>query len=522
MKDNVLLRWSDNIEIDNIGLRGVTSASKSLTKPPYFNKPCKLSNDFAPVGLRLPVAIHKRDNINNLGNVGARISNVHFVNFDHDDDCQPSIPFAFYSGDDHGKNHFSYLTMIQNITVDGTGLIDAESGEEDGINNVIIHDIDGSSSPPEIASSGPGMFVRDVLWLRAFVRDTCKPFPRGISYCPNSCYRTMTVFVDQTDSEGIDIRVTRVTDYVEALVPYNQYDFDDNIHRKHCNNNLRGYSFSLPAGEYIVEFLQDLQISWPKFALPQLDGSPDCNGYMSEENITLIELDGKLSLCDNLIVNGDMEQGTYSWYHRNSHSNTKYGELLAVEGQGIDGSAALRYYNRSSYYAGIGQHLDMRCIHSNSNGFYEIEMYFRLENGTTAFICDRWSSSWSVRCPFITFQEQKLVNETLRTAHTHHRASVVVPNNRGDLNLVHGVFRVDEQIHSLQRIFMYLEYTHTDYDMIIDNTSVTKLAGICGTDLMRNGNFDDFGKYLVFFFLKPYFNMAPPFLTFIMMSTHIL
>ena len=37
---------------------------------------------------------------------------------------------------------------------------------------------------------------------------------------------------------------------------------------------------------------------------------------------------------------------------------------------------------------------------------------------------------------------------------------------------------------------MYLECEHRKFDMIFDNVSVTKLSGICGGDLVRNGNFD--------------------------------
>ena len=494
MLDNFLARWSDNIEVDDVVVVGVTKSTKTLTKPPYFNKPCKSHNFHPPVGLKLPVAIHRRDSSQNLNNVGARISNTHFFNFDHDDECEASIPINFNSEDDHGRNHFDYLTTFLNVTVNGTNLIDAESSNEDGINDIIIHDIDGSSSPTG-NSSEPGMFVRDVLWLSAFSEGVCTQHPRRINYCTNSCYRTVTFFVDQTSSETIDVRVTRTSDEVEVLVPYNEYSHEDDVHRKHYWENLRGFSLSLPEGEYTIEFLEDLQIVWPKFALQRWDGRPDCDGHVSVENVIVIEPQDASSSCDNMIINGDMEQGIYYWQHRNGGSNKQYGELLAAPGEGIDGSTAVRYYNRSQGYSGIGQHLDTRCIHRSLNQFYEIEMYFRLENGTVPFVCDPFSSDWMVRCPFVTFQQQKVVNETLKSAYIHHRANVIVPNNRGNLNLIHGVFKVDQEMQSLERIWMYLEYAHSDFDFIIDNTSVKKIAGICGSDLVRNGNFEEFGKF---------------------------
>ena len=48
---------------------------------------------------------------------------------------------------------------------------------------------------------------------------------------------------------------------------------------------------------------------------------------------------------------------------------------------------------------GIVQNLDMRCIHQNVNEFYEIELYFRLESGTTCtpFIYNPFKVSWKDR-----------------------------------------------------------------------------------------------------------------------------
>ena len=42
---------------------------------------------------------------------------------------------------------------------------------------------------------------------------------------------------------------------------------------------------------------------------------------------------------------------------------------------------------------------------------------------------------------------------------------------------------------------MYVEGAHKDYDMIINKVSVRKLPGICGDDLIRNGNFEQNGKF---------------------------
>ncbi len=127
------------------------------------------------------------------------------------------------------------------------------------------------------------------------------------------------------------------------------YKYDDQPHRRLYYERLRRFSISLPEGEYHADFISDLQETWPKFALPVWEGIPSCDGHLLPSNLTLVEPPAN---CDSLTLNEDMELGTYGWYHRSDSSNTKNGELVVAEGEGIDGSVALRYYNRTSNYHG--------------------------------------------------------------------------------------------------------------------------------------------------------------------------
>ncbi len=128
------------------------------------------------------------------------------------------------------------------------------------------------------------------------------------------------------------------------------YRYDDQPHRRLYYEHKRRFSISLPEGEYLAEFLSaDLQETWPKFALSTWEGIPSCDGHLSPPNLTLVE---PPAICNSLTLNEDMELGTYGWYHRSSSSDTKNGELVVAEGEGIDGSVALRYYNRTSNYHG--------------------------------------------------------------------------------------------------------------------------------------------------------------------------
>ncbi len=149
-------------------------------------------------------------------------------------------------------------------------------------------------------------------------------------------------------SKDFDLRITRETDGEEALVAFT-YEYDDEPHERLYYENPRRFSISLPEGSYHAEFLSDLQQTWPRFVLSSWEGIPSCEGYASASNVSLVE---PPAICDSLIVNGDMELGTYGWYHRSDSDETKYGALVVTEEEGVDGSAAIGYFNRSSMHHG--------------------------------------------------------------------------------------------------------------------------------------------------------------------------
>ena len=482
---NIDVRWTDNLKIQDTIVRGYTPETKALVKPPYFNKPCISTYYDSPTGLRMPTEIHNWDRENKIG---ATLTNVLFTNFDHSDECETSIPFRFNAGDNR-HNHFDYVTMLSNVVIDGTQMMDSLSSDQDGVKDVVLHDIDGSSDP--LGQASRGMFVRNVKGLTAFAENSCIMYPQGISYCADSCYRTVSFMVDQSISEEFDLQITRQTDGETAILP-STYKYDDDIHTKHYSESYRFFSVSLPMGLYQVEFLNDLQPTWPAFVLPRWEGIPTCDGYVSAANITIIE--PTLS-CDEIIVNGDMEQGLRQWFHRNDRSGTSRGGLEAVEGAGVNNSTALKHFNRYYSWSGIGQNLDTRCLHQNLNKFYEIELYFRLEEEGTAFKCNPFSSSSSVRCPEVKFRHDKFVGEELKTEYTSDRAKAVISNDQGAFNMIHGAFKVDESIHALDRLFMYISSVDDKFDIFIDNVSVRNLPVVCGEDLVRNGNFNEGGKF---------------------------
>ena len=189
------VKWTDNIRIEDTIIKGYTSETKALVKPPYFRMPC-VSSSYSkpPTGLRLPTEIHSW---NRKDDIGAYLTNVRFMDFDHSDECASIMPLRFYAGDNR-HNHFSYASMFRNVTMDGGKIMDALSSDQQGVKDIILHDVDGSSDP--LGQATHGMLVSNVKSLTTFANNSCVRCPEGASYCADSCYRTVSFFVDQTNS----------------------------------------------------------------------------------------------------------------------------------------------------------------------------------------------------------------------------------------------------------------------------------------------------------------------------------
>ena len=394
------IHWSHKVQIKNTIIRGHTEKMKALTKPPIFLKTCDWE-DAPAIGLLIPTAIWKLDQ---RENIGAILTNVHFTDFDHTDECETSFPISLTT-DDPSRKHFDYLTMFRNVTINGTKIIKAPPSNGDDVKDIVIHDVDGSADPLGLSSES-GMFVSDVKWLKDFAGGSCTSYPSDISYCTNSCYRTILFEIDQTISEQFELVVTRKVDGRRSVVPSIYYRYEDDDDLKHYFEHTRYFSVSLPEGSYDLEFMEDLKPVWPGFVFMWPERAPECEGYVSITNVTVYEPPAK---CEDWIMNGDMELGLSNWAYGNG------AKLTAVDGAGINNSTALRVSNRENRYSFVGQNLDTRCLHQSLGEYYEIQLYFRLENNTLPFICDPFTDAYETRCPYITFRKQKFINEELKS-----------------------------------------------------------------------------------------------------------
>ncbi len=502
---NIHFYLSDNVNVTDADIRGISPSTKYLVHPPYFNKPCTSSGFYSPIGYLSSTYLNRFQDPHR----GAKLENVSFSLFDQSDRCSPSIPIAFRS--DKRDGHWDYMSSFTNVTVNGTKFIDAKEADENGITDIIISDPDGRSNPAflgkendfmktrELDSSlfDAGSFVSNKPYLTNLARGKCELYHDGISYCEGACYRTVRLMVGQTGTAGYDLKVTREDDGAVTYIPsiyeydgYSNHNYNMSLHEGYP----RRYSASLPFGKYQLEFFENDKPVWPQYVFERWEGVPDCEGYASLSNVTIVERELVNRECDDLIVNGNMDDGVDGWLHRDANSGPKgEGYLLALPEAGIGGSTAIGYFDRGHQYHGIGQNLDTRCLHQNINTNYEVKAGFRLERNGVPFICDRFTGNYPNRCPKATIKyaqyedpekKQEMYWNTFQNV-----AMVLMPNSLSDFNLMHGVMKVGEIYESLHRIFIYFEQVDKRYDIILDDVSITKMEPICSGEFLRNGDF---------------------------------
>jgi len=487
---NVEFRWSDEMTMTETDIRGISSTTKNLAHPSYFEKPCKGNYKYSPVGYRMQAALYRNNNVPRLTR-GARLSDVHFSLFDQPDDdaCSDSVPISFNSVEKR-DGHWDYLTSFANVTVDGIKMMDAKVADESGIPDIVITDPDGSSDPSGL-NTGPGSFVSNKLYLKKFAGGDCSVYHDGIAYCQNTCYRTLQLKVGSTGD--FDLRVTKEDDGAEVFIP-DIYPYDnDGTNRSSYHGFDRIYSVSLPAGAFKLEFLDEDGIpAWPRYVYEVWEGTPDCEGYGSTQNLTIAEPELE---CDDMIMNGNMEKGTHGWLHNNNGEDPANGYLEALPGIGIDGSMALGYYNRNTRNMGVSQDLDTRCFHENLKAYYEVKAWFRLEREGEVVICNPFDGSYPSRCPQMTLKNVRYLDPTtkddLQWDHDQAIAKVATPNTSSEFNLLHGVIEIGEKFNVIQRAFLYIEHFEADLDIIVDDFSITKMDTGCSTprNLLYNTDF---------------------------------
>jgi len=484
-------RYSENLTISNVEIRGFSNSSRTLTLPPYFWQLCPSSS--AVVGYRLNTFINDGSETK-----GVTAKNLIFADFDATLDCPGSVSIELNSLD-VTDGHFDYLSSFQNISIKDSRnfYINACRAQSVGINDIVLTDIDGSLFNHTNASS-PYSVVSNVNSLTTFAANSCTLHPEMcLADCASTCLRTVEYSVEQFGTSKWALQIIKdngdgVFDSSDSqIVVGSKYRYDGNdtstVDNMQLESNLRKFSVSLPIGSFQAQFLDDTgAVSWPRFVQERWKSSPDCSNYVNPSNVALFE--PTVGDCSNLIVNGNFENGSaYPWHRRN-------GVIRLLPGAGLNGSTAL-ISKRSWIYDGVGMNLDTRCLHVYGGRFYEIKAWIRLSLNGTYVACDPNSNIEMSQCPSTTMGVTRIDNPTtkqsLSTVWQNNKARTLLPYRSDQFNLIHGVFKVDSILASAQRVYFYFEIFNRTFDLILDDVSITPfdVDSRCNGDLIRNGNF---------------------------------
>lgn len=269
-------------------------------------------------------------------------------------ECKSMNPIKFANIKYDG--HFDYLTSFEGVSIsDSRGVVidGCTASEEMGVNDIVINDIDGSLNPAG-ASGVPSALVSNYPHMTGAFGDKCTGIGKCMAYCPGVCLSTFSLKVEQFGTENWKLRVTVGNDFFDipgTIEDRNDYRFFSDAYR------TRVFSVSLPAGAFTAEFIdEEGNQVWPTFVEEVWENPPDCSGYATVGDMTLLKPEVDAIQCEQLIRNGGQDatlSSTEPWLHTHP-------ELLVGTGLGIDGSDAIITSDRRYHWTGPGQNIDTR------------------------------------------------------------------------------------------------------------------------------------------------------------------
>ena len=148
------------------------------------------------------------------------------------------------------------MSAFENVQFNGSPFIDAGPAAFEGIRDIMILDINGSSDPSGQASQSSS-FVSDNIFMTKFAPLACTSYAGSISYCPNYCARTVTFIVDQSQTSGWNLEIAHAQNGLENFISAN-YLYDDDMDSLQNVSNGRKFSVSMPSGSYQAQFFDAL------------------------------------------------------------------------------------------------------------------------------------------------------------------------------------------------------------------------------------------------------------------------
>lgn len=364
-----------------------------------------------------------------------------------------------------------------------------------GVEDIYLIDLHASSSSTRKIGGSSSVISHGSPILNFVPPELCTPYPdQCLSYCTNTCLRTVTYAVDPAETARFKLRVCKTDDpgrCAETEEAYWYRDQGDEFETLMYNTRAerqRYFTTTLPKGSYRAEFLDTGgNVVWPSHVIETYEEAL-CSDALEEGSITVVVPEVRDGECDDLIRNGNAEASTLNhtyWLHRR-------GGIVLSPGQGIGGSNAFATIeDDSTRFDSVAQYLDTRCLTLNVGKQYEINAWVKLTNGSGEVkICDPEEDD----CPQVGLYGQADDG----TFWDDQPFATVVPFVRnGDFQLVQGLLDVTEEIASSSSVLFYLRRNTRRLTMYVDNVSMRnpEATGGMPENPVGSGGSDGFGGY---------------------------
>lgn len=474
-------RAAENIRLHGASLIGVTEQFKYVT-----NTQPEATGHSSVVGIELHGFTLNGDND------GASITDIAFSGF-AETQANHSALFEIDADTTHGN--FDFWTTLKGVTVSDDvtpAQFDFRSAMANGIDNVYLTDIGSGMRPAGVAATNVSTVISNTPAMSHFLDlNKCRAFPeRAYMYCSNTCLRTVLLSVPPSMTDDFVLRINK-----EGF-PGNFIEVDGKFDNETLNRDGSGgpdevanswlrkrryFAASLPDADYVFRLYRGGKMDWPTSVEVTFE-KPQCDTSLTNKRVSIGEPSPSASTCSELIKNGDMEMSTTDypyWLHHESG-------LSLAPGKGISGSTALSEIDPQAPVNGlVGQFLDTRCLQKGKQ--YEVRAWVKVMRNGAPYDCDPANNCPTAGLKLWTAQDadgSSFSESNIGVVYFFER-----PYDRSGWNLLRGTFTVDKRIESASSVLLFVERGRRGITMLIDNVSVSPVAGTCN-ELVFNGDFD--------------------------------
>eukprot|EP00977_Amphora_coffeiformis_P021131 scaffold8852_cov159-Amphora_coffeaeformis.AAC.1 len=464
---------SQNIIVDGAKMIGRTGRFKEIVEA----QDGALAHDEDLVGIQLHVRTA------DLLEMGSTIKNVEFQSFHQDYATRTKLFDVDSEGTRTWDGIFSFWSLMENIVVDDlsvTNPFDLRRTSASNHAGVYLVDYDSSLKPLGTSARTSSTIIADVDDVKAFcdLNGLChRNSAQGYWYCRNTCLRTVIFAVDPTNAEGVVLEIVDTTDSSSRSFSYTgafATEFLDNGSRDDVANadwnKYVSFAAALPAaGSYRARFKRGTETVWPTF-VETVWGPALCEEGVAPDSVRLVQPDVPTSTCDELIRNGNMEDGTISpWLHA-------IGGGLSIEArEGRGKSMALADLDQSFAGSGMGQYVDTRCLTVGS--VYLVRVWVRMEHSSGLDVLCRVADC-GPKLKVRTVSDRNGLAGIGRPLEADKvpLATQLDGPLQSDWNLLSARVTVDEEWSNAMSVFIFVERGLTGKRLFIDDFTMTRVA----------------------------------------------